>query len=254
MYKPPKAYKNKEFLASRDARELRILAEYIEPKTRFIKNDIRKAIVFFGSARLVDSTTAQKMLDESETESDKTNAKRLLKMAPYYENAQLLAKLITEWTLKEHKGDKKYYICTGGGPGIMEASNKGAAEIDKNMSIGLNISLPFEQYPNEFIGDEVNMEFHYFFMRKFWFMALAEALIVFPGGFGTCDELFEAMTLIQTEKKRKMPIILFNKDFWTSLINFDYFLESGLISKEDLDLFQFVDSPEEAMEILKQSL
>lgn len=249
-----KAYKNAEFLNSRSAREIRILSEYIEPKTRFIKNDINKAIVFYGSARLVDHETATKMLEEAKSDSEVKKAKRLLKMAPSYEGARELAKLITTWTKENHSKEKQYYICTGGGPGIMEASNRGAADIDITNSIGLNISLPFEQFPNEYIHDDLNFEFHYFFMRKFWFMALGEALIVFPGGFGTCDELFEALTLIQTGKKRPMPIILYNKEFWTNLVNFDYFLENDLISEEDLKLINLVDTPEEAMSILKKEL
>lgn len=229
----PKAYENLKFLNSYDARPIRILSEYLEPQQHFKENNIRHTVVFFGSAR----TTPQ---------GDK--------MSQSYHAAEEFAYRLAKWssTLNEKN---KLYICTGGGPGIMEAANKGASRAGEK-NLGLNISLPFEQHSNPYITPELNMEFHYFYMRKLWFLYYAKALVVFPGGFGTMDELFETLTLVQTEKvvKKNLSILLFDREFWKQTINFDYMVECGLISPEDLDLFRYFDSPEEGMQILQPRL
>jgi uncharacterized protein (TIGR00730 family) len=233
--KPPLAFQDKDFLLCRDARPIRILSEYIEPEMRFRKMGINNTIVFFGSARI---------------RPDKDN-----KMNKYYWAAEEFAFQLASHSKDLKKDNNGFYICTGGGPGIMEAANRGARRADEP-TIGLNISLPFEQYPNDYISEELNFEFHYFYMRKLWFLYQAKALIVFPGGFGTLDELFETLTLIQTEKidKGHIPVLLYGTEWWKSLINFDQFVSDGLISAEDLKLFQFFDSPEEGMNILKPQL
>lgn len=250
MEKAPKAYKNFEFLNSRAARELRILAECIEPRDRFQRFGVDRSIVFFGSARLKDKKTIEELKKNAKTDLEKKQLKHMEVMSGYYDAAEELAFKLAEWTDIKHGREDRYYICTGGGPGIMEAANRGAQRYNKDLSIGLNISLPFEQNPNNFISENLNFEFHYFFTRKFWFLKLAEALIVFPGGFGTCDELFELLTLVQTHKVKEVPIILFGKSFWKNLINFDYFVECGLIAKKDLDLFKYVDTADEAFKYL----
>lgn len=232
--KAPKAYLDEEFLKSREARVIRILSEYLHPKMKLRDNKIHHTVVFFGSAR---------------TKPDKSDP-----LSHSYLAAEKLASLITEWseTLEE---DNKVYVCTGGGPGVMEAANKGAKEAG-GRTIGLNISLPFEQMPNPYISEELNFEFHYFYMRKLWFLYHAKSIFAFPGGFGTMDELFETLTLIQTKKleKQTIPIFLYDEKFWKKLINFDYFVEMGLISQEDLGLFKFFNSPEEGFELMKPEI
>lgn len=235
----PKAYRNIDFLNSPDARTLRILAEFYEPKARFKKNKINNIIVFFGSARA----------ENSNPDLPKKNL-----LSSYYAKAEDLSYRLTKWSKENHKGSQGFNICSGGGPGIMEASNLGAQK-GKGKSIGLNISLPMEQYPNPYIDDELNFEFHYFFMRKFWFVYLAKAIVIFPGGFGTMDELFETLTLVQTKKLSKpLPIVIFGTDYWNKLINFDTMIEWGTISKEDLDLIKFCDEVDEAFEYLTKVL
>lgn len=233
MNKAPKAYKNIEFLNSREARPLRILAEYLEPEKRFKQYNIKNTIVFFGSARL-----------SPEPREDRMNK--------YYIEAEELAFRLAKWGKELEDKDEGFYICSGGGPGIMEAANKGAIRAGSK-SIGLNISLPFEQKPNDFISKELNFEFHYFFMRKLWFLYHAKAIIYFPGGFGTFDELFETLTLVQTGKyeKHDIPIILYGEGYWREILNFDVFLKYGLISKEDMDLINFVSNIDEVCDILK---
>jgi uncharacterized protein (TIGR00730 family) len=233
--KPPLAFENNEFLLSREARPIRILSEYIDPETKFRKLGINHTIVFFGSARI---------------RPEESNP-----MSKYYWAAEKFAYQLADYSKELKKTDDGFYICTGGGPGIMEAANRGARRAGEP-TIGLNISLPFEQHPNEYISDELNFEFHYFYMRKLWFLYQAKALIVFPGGFGTLDELFETLTLIQTEKIEKghIPVLLYGSEWWKKLINFQQFVDDGLISQKDLDLFKFFDSPEEGMEILKPQL
>jgi uncharacterized protein (TIGR00730 family) len=230
--RPPLAYQNQDFLKTPDARVLRILSEYLEPFAHFRKQKIRDTVVFFGSARLREDGP----------------------LSRYYEAARKLARLITEWGAGIDGGVNRFVITSGGGPGIMEAANRGAAEAG-GKTIGLNIGLPFEQFPNPYITPELSFEFHYFFMRKFWFAYMAKALVVFPGGFGTMDELFELLTLVQTRKlAKKIHIVLYGSEYWKELINFDALVKHDMIAKEDLDLFQFADDPETALEILKKGL
>lgn len=212
--KPVKAYKNLEFLNSPDARLVRILAEFLEPAARFRKHRIHDTIVFFGSARFLEPGKARARLRELQRDRSGGRGKRrwerelraartALKMSRYYEDARKLAHLLTRWSLSLGRGKRRFIVCSGGGPGVMEAANRGATEHSRGYSIGLNISLPFEQVPNAYITPDLNFEFHYFFIRKYWFMYMAKALVVFPGGFGTLDELFEVLTLVQTHKVTK---------------------------------------------------
>ena len=253
-----KAYENKEFIHSPEARTIRILSEYFYPIATFEKNDIHDAVVLYGSARIKDRATVEEQIRQATQEKDTTRIKHLekqLELSRYYYEATKLSKLITLWGKEISKmGEKRLVVCTGGGPGIMEAGNKGAIEAE-GVSISLNISLPFEQHVNPFATPELSIEFHYFFMRKFWFLNLSRALIAFPGGFGTLDEIFETLTLVQTGKNsERLPIILYGTDFWKKLINFDFLLENGLISAEDLEIIEFADTPEQALAILKKRL
>jgi uncharacterized protein (TIGR00730 family) len=228
----PVAYLNEQFLNSPDARALRILAEFLEPLAHFRREKVRDTVVFFGSARLTEEGP----------------------MSKYYEDARSLAKLLTEWADQFTNSNYRFVVCSGGGPGIMEAANRGASEA-KGKTVGLNIGLPFEQFPNPYITPELSFEFHYFFMRKFWFAYLAKALIAFPGGFGTMDELMEILTLSQTQKlAKKLTIVLYGKDYWQEVINWDALVRHGMIAKEDLNLFQYADTPESAFAILKTGL
>ena len=228
----PVAYLNDKFLNSADARGLRILAEYLEPLAHFRREKIRDTVVFFGSAR---------------TDEDGP-------MAKYYADARTLARKVTEWSDTLTNSARRFVICSGGGPGIMEAANRGAADAG-GKTIGLNIGLPFEQFPNPFITPELSFEFHYFFMRKFWFAYLAKALVVFPGGFGTMDELMEILTLTQTQKlAKKITIVLYGSSYWNEIINFQALVKHGVIGEEDLKLFQFADDPETAFAYLKEGL
>jgi len=259
------AYENKKFLNSPDGRILRILSEYQEPLSRFRRERIQDTIVFFGSARFHSRSDAEEALqllekpgsakpappDEQElvkrAESD-------VEMARYYEDARQLAFLLTNWTKTLGQARHRFVVCTGGGPGIMEAANRGAYEAG-GKSIGLNINLPFEQIPNSYITPELNFEFHYFFMRKLWFAYLAKALVVFPGGFGTFDELFELLTLAQTEKlAKRICVVVYGRDYWRRIVNFDGLVEAGTISPRDMELFHFADSPGQAFEILRSHL
>ncbi len=262
--RPEKAYKNLEFLNSPDARPIRILSEFIEPNVRLQKFKIHSTVVFFGSARVRPHETAKKELKEiaADYESDPTpekerllSAARLrLRLSKYYEEATELARLITEWAKIPNSRRQKLYVCTGGGPGIMEAANKGAA-LAKGKSMGLNISLPHEQEPNPYISEELMFEFHYFFMRKFWLVYMAKALVIFPGGFGTLDEMTEVLTLLQTKKiHRPLPIIIFGQEYWKEIIDVEAMARWGTIAYEDLKMFQFVNTAEEAFKILKPYL
>jgi uncharacterized protein (TIGR00730 family) len=229
-----KGYDNFDFIHSKDGRVIRLLAEYLYPKQVLDKNNVKKGIIFFGSARV---------------KPDGNNGYN----ADYYNDARMLARLLTEWSNTLPK-EKSFHIVTGGGPGIMEAANKGSYDAG-GKSVGLNISLPFEQMPNQFISEILNFEFHYFFMRKFWFVYLANAMVVFPGGFGTLDELMEILTLRQTRKVTKpLPLILYGQKYWEKLINFDYMIEMGMINKEDVHLFSYANSPEEAFNKLRTEL
>ncbi len=231
--KAPKAYKNPEFLSSHEARTIRIVSEYLYPETRFREMHVNHTVVFFGSARV------------GETENDYLTGK-------YYWAAEEFAYRLAKFGKELGDNGKGFYICTGGGPGIMEAANRGAHRANAK-TIGLNISLPYEQMPNRFISPSLNFEFHYFFMRKLWFLYHAKALVVFPGGFGTLDELFETLTLIQTRKleKRHIPILLYDREFWDSVVNFKRLAEKNFIDAEDLRLFHYFDDPEEGFKYLK---
>jgi len=261
-----KAYDNPDFLHSPAARNIRILTEMIEPADRLRRNHIRHTVVFFGSARTLSRTESQqklklaeKKLNEAsapskELETAVQEAKAEHAMSRYYEDAVILAEKLTLWFNKSENKDKHFRICSGGGPGIMEAANRGAKQANGE-SIGLNIALPFQQEPNIYQTKDISFEFHYFFIRKFWFFYLSKAMIVFPGGFGTLDELFELLTIIQTGKTRKyMPIVLYGKDYWNELINFEAMLKWGMISKEDLKLFKICDTIDETFTYLKDEL
>jgi uncharacterized protein (TIGR00730 family) len=231
-YRRPVAYRNEAFLDSPDARALRILSEYLEPLSHFRDENVQDTIVFFGSARI-------------------------LEMGPlgrYYRDARTLAKLITTWTGTIESPTNRFVVCSGGGPGIMEAANRGAQDAG-GKTVGLNIGLPFEQRPNPWITPELSFEFHYFFMRKFWFAYLAKALVVFPGGFGTLDELTEILTLAQTQKlENKILILLYGSSYWKEVINFDALVKYGMIAEEDLSLFQYADDPDTALRLLQEGL
>lgn len=256
-----KAYEDPIFMNSREGRSLRILSEYFHPQSSLKKNRIYNTIVFFGSARSISSEDYNLRLSKLETlknngenvDVEISKLKKLEFTTKYYDKTVLLSKKISEWS-KTLTPDNKIYVCTGGGPGMMEAANKGAYEAEFQ-NIGFNIELPFEQHPNLYITPELNFEFHYFFMRKFWFVYHAKAIVVMPGGFGTLDELMEMLTLEQTNViSKKIPIVLFGKEFWNNLINFEYLLEIGLISKKDLDLFVILDDIDETFEYLKNGI
>ena len=229
----PVAYLNEKFLNSPDARAIRILSEFLEPLAHFRREKVRDTVVFFGSARIHENDGP---------------------LARYYEDARTLARMLTEWAEQFTNSTYRFVVCSGGGPGIMEAANRGASDAN-GKTVGLNIGLPFEQFPNPYITPELSFEFHYFFMRKFWFAYLAKALVVFPGGFGTLDEMMEILTLSQTQKlAKKMTILLYGSEYWKEIINFEALVKYGTISREDLDLFRFVDDPATALEFLKQGL
>jgi hypothetical protein len=250
-----KAYLNHDFLTSRDARPLRVLSEYLEPEARFARFRVDDTIVFMGSARLLSREQAERELEETErTNGDLTRARMQLQMSQYYEAARELANRLTQWSKQLADEERRFVVCTGGGPGIMEAANRGASEA-KGVNVGLTISIPIEEFDNRYVTRELSFHFHYFFMRKFWFAYLAKAVIVFPGGFGTLDELFELLTLLQTRKIRKhLPVVLFGKKYWKDVVNFDALIQYGCISAEDLQLFYPTDSVDEAYDFLVDRL
>ena len=226
-----RAYRNAAFLDSDEGRPLRILAEYLEPLHRFRREQIHDTVVFFGSARIREDGP----------------------LGEYYQAARTLARRLTEWSAAL-PGDRRFVVCSGGGGGIMEAANRGASEAG-GRTIGLNIGLPHEQRPNPYITPELSLEFHYFFMRKLWFSHLARALVVFPGGFGTLDELTEVLTLSQTRKlSGRIPVLVYGSRFWREVLDFDALARHGMISRDDLDLFRFVDDPDTAFSLLVQCL
>ncbi|MBV8842929.1 MAG: TIGR00730 family Rossman fold protein [Bryobacterales bacterium] len=226
------AYRNQEFLDTPDARALRILSEYLYPLSHFRKEKIRDTVVFFGSARTFEDGA----------------------YAQYYHDARELARRITEWSDSLHANSRRFVVCSGGGPGIMEAANRGAQDAN-GKTVGLNIGLPSEQRPNAFITPSLTFEFHYFFMRKFWFAYLAKALVVFPGGFGTLDELMEILTLVQTQKlEKKMVVVLYGSCFWKEVVNFQALVRYGMIAEEDLALFEFADDVDTAFKLLEAGL
>ena len=260
--KADKAYENEEFINSQEGRSLRILSEYLFPERQFNHHGINNTIIFFGSARIRSEKEFhheyQSLLSHLERagEDQKPQIQHKLsvldkqrELTEYYTEATELARMLTEWSLQFPK-PKRFIICTGGGPGIMEAGNKGAHEAEGE-SIGLNISLPYEQMPNPYITPDLNLEFHYFFMRKYWFAFMAKALVIFPGGFGTLDELMEILTLVQTKKiYKKMPILIYGEKYWKKVINFEYLAEMGMISEDDLSMISYVNSPQEAFDTL----
>ncbi len=302
-----KAYLNQAFLTSPEARIVRVLSEYIEPRSRLAHARVKDTIVFFGSARVLSPEEADAEIHQlenaralaiqtnsctPEVEAELDEAMRRAKvrheLTRYYSDATELARLLTEWsitqaaqayekaqvakgqlaaaqvkeqipyvnveTIKTHSFKQRYVVCSGGGPGIMEAANRGAM-LAGGKSIGFNIALPFEQMPNSYITDELNFEFHYFFMRKFWFAYLGKALVIFPGGYGTLDELFEILTLIQTGKiRKKMPIVVYGESYWKEIIDFDKMAYYGMISRSDLNLIHFSEEPKEAFEYIREEL
>lgn len=259
-----KTYKNQDFLNSPEARQIRILCELTAPKQRFEDKKIENTIVFFGSARSVSEEDAknsyaalkekQSQLTPEEFQTALKKAEMQLELSKYYEASVSLAEKVTKWSMEIPNEEDRIYVCSGGGPGMMEASNRGASNVN-GPSIGLNISLPFEQSPNPYQSADLSFVFHYFFIRKFWFAYLAKGLVVFPGGFGTMDELFELLTLIQTKKIQKVvPIILFGKEFWDGFINFDHLVKWGVINEEDLNLFKVFDDVDEAFVYLKNAI
>ncbi len=260
----PVAYNDSEFLDSDEARPIRILAEYLEPLRRFQAQNVQDTVVFFGSARVSSREHADAELesltrrlagrDAPESEQHMALGRKAVEWSRYYEEARELAKLLTEWSLALGSSTHRFVVTSGGGPGIMEAANRGAQEAG-GKTIGLNIKLPFEQGPNPYITDGLHFEFHYFFMRKFWFAYLAKALVIFPGGFGTLDEMFEILTLMQTEKLAKqIQIVLYGAEYWNRIMDLEPMLEWGAISKPDLDLLQHADTPQQAFEVLKAHL
>jgi uncharacterized protein (TIGR00730 family) len=258
----PLAYENKKFLNGPDGRILRILAEYQEPLSKFRRERIQDTIVFFGSARFRSQEKSQAALqqlrasvgDDPEARERIRRAESDLVNSRYYEDARKLAFMITKWTQAISQPRHRFVVCTGGGPGIMEAANRGAYEAG-GKTIGLNINLPFEQVPNPYITPDLNFEFHYFFMRKLWFAYLAKALVVFPGGFGTFDEMFELLTLAQTEKLAKhIGVVVYGREYWDKIINFQALVDAGTISAKDLSLIHWANTPEEAFEFLRGDL
>jgi hypothetical protein len=279
LEKAPLAYENPTFLNSADGRLIRIVAEYLEPLSRFRREQIQDTVVFFGSARfrgkaeadheleLLDNTgssqpapsheqpaSVPEIVEGTASTLQRKRAVAAVEMARYYEDARRLAQLLTVWAKQIPSRRHRFVVTSGGGPGIMEAANRGAWEAG-GKTIGLNIRLPFEQSPNPYITPSLNFEFHYFFMRKLWFAYLSKALVVFPGGFGTLDEMFEILTLAQTHKlAKKITVVIYGSDYWKKVFNLDHLVDTGTISPKDIDLFQFADTPEQAFEMLRKGL
>ena len=275
----PLAYENSAFLNSADGRLIRIVSEYLEPLARFRREQIQDTVVFFGSARFRGRDEADHALEllantgstrpaPSEEQPAKAGeiasgvasdlqrkrAVAAVEMARYYEDARRLAQLLTTWAINIPSRKHRFVVTSGGGPGIMEAANRGAHEAG-GKTIGLNIRLPFEQAPNPYITPGLNFEFHYFFMRKLWFAYLSKALVVFPGGFGTLDEMFEIATLAQTQKlAKKITVVVYGSEYWKKVLNLDALVDSGAISPRDLEMFQMADTPEQAFELLRRGL
>jgi len=275
----PLAYENTAFLNSAEGRPIRIASEYLEPLARFRREQIQDTVVFFGSARfrgreeadhdleLLENTGSTRAAPSEEqpakapeiaagkaTDLQLKRAVAAVQMARYYEDARRLAQLLTKWAMTIPSRKHRFVVTSGGGPGIMEAANRGAYEAG-GKTIGMNILLPFEQQPNPYITPALNFEFHYFFMRKLWFAYLAKALVVFPGGFGTLDEMFEILTLAQTQKvNKKITVLIYGPEYWKKVFDLEVLVDTGAISPKDLDLFQYADTPEGAFELLRQGL
>ena len=259
----PLAYLDPDFLESEEARPLRILAEYLEPLRRFRAQNIQDTVVFFGSARIHSRERAEQALErlmhrvstrKSDADDRVERGRKALEWSRYYEEARELAKLLTAWSLSLESTHHRFVVTSGGGPGIMEAANRGAMEAG-GKTMGLNIKLPFEQGANRYITEGLHFEFHYFFMRKFWFAYLAKALVIFPGGFGTLDEMFEILTLMQTDKLAKqIQIILYGSEYWDPILHLEPLVEWGAIEPQDIDLLQRADTPQDAFELLKAHL
>jgi uncharacterized protein (TIGR00730 family) len=262
-HQQPLAYYDKNFLDSTDARPIRILAEYLEPLRRFRQENIQDTVVFFGSARVHSRKVAERALlrltdPKARRRADHASAlkrsRKAVEWSRYYEDARALAHQLTEWSLSLEEPRRRFVVCSGGGPGIMEAANRGARDAG-GKTVGLNIRLPFEQGPNRYITKGLHFEFHYFFMRKFWFAYLAKALVIFPGGFGTLDEMFEILTLSQTRKlSKKLLVVLYGTEYWNQVFDLKPLVEWGAIEERDLELLCYVDSPQAAFEELKKHL
>jgi uncharacterized protein (TIGR00730 family) len=264
MSQQPMAYQHAEFLESAEARPIRILAEYLEPLRRFKDQKIQDTVVFFGSARVDSRERAERALRtlrargvhgaDEHYQAELSQTRKAVEWARYYEEARELARLLTTWSRTLPSENHRFVVTSGGGPGIMEAANRGAREAG-GKTIGLNIRLPFEQGANPYITDGLHFEFHYFFMRKFWFAYLAKALVIFPGGFGTCDELFEILTLVQTDKlSKKIEVVLYGRDFWNQVFNLKPMEEWGAVAEQDLDLLSYADTPSDAFNLLRDHL
>ncbi len=261
MNNQPLAYHDLDFLESEEARPIRILAEYLEPLRRFREQGIQDTVVFFGSARVHSRERAERALERLQRGRRGNNyasalkrGRKAVEWSRYYEDARMLAHELTRWSISLNTPLHRFVVCSGGGPGIMEAANRGAHEAG-GKTIGLNIRLPFEQGANRYITQGLHFEFHYFFMRKFWFAYLAKALVIFPGGFGTLDEMFEILTLAQTRKlSKEMCVILYGRSYWEQILELEPMVEWGAINAADLDLLQRVDTPEQALDRLKDHL
>jgi uncharacterized protein (TIGR00730 family) len=264
MAQQPMAHMDPEFLESEEGRPIRIIAEYLDPLRRFKEQKIQDTVVFFGSARVNSRERAERALRtlrargvknaDEHYEAELNKSHKALEWARYYEEAREVARLLTAWSRTLQSENHRFVVTSGGGPGIMEAANRGAREAG-GKTIGLNIRLPFEQGANPYITDGLHFEFHYFFMRKFWFAYLAKALVVFPGGFGTCDELFEILTLAQTDKlSKKIQVLLYGRDYWTHVFDLNPMAAWGAIAEKDLELVEYVDTPGDAFEILRTHL
>ena len=259
----PLAYLNSEFLETDDARPLRILAEYLEPLRRLKQQNIQDTVVFFGSARVGSRANATRALDRLRKRDDARSkvqlaaikrSRKAVQWSRFYEEARELAHKLTMWSLSLQSPHHRFVVCSGGGPGIMEAANRGAYEAG-GKSIGFNIRLPFEQGANRYITQGLHFEFHYFFMRKFWFAYLSKALVIFPGGFGTLDEMFEILTLAQTQKlSKQLGVFLYGREYWEEILDLKPMQDWGAIGPADLDLLKWVNSPDEAFEQLRAHL
>ncbi len=251
-----KAYEDPDFMTSFEARSLRILSEYLMPLTHLDKMRVKDTIVFFGSARLPAPAQAKAERERliAEQSFDADEEKKFNLRMRYYKDAVRLSYRLTRWSKSLPASARRFLICSGGGPGIMEAANRGAAHA-RGLSVGMNISLPFEQEPNPYITQNLNFEFHYFFMRKFWLANMSKALVAFPGGFGTFDELFEILTLVQTRKvEKRLPIVVYGSEYWNEIINWKAIADWKMIKHEDLKYIHFADSPDDAFEFLTKSL